>query len=73
MGLFSRRRSVDGRSGRDGGQEAYDRGMDLFEQERWSEAADEFAKVNEGVRGSWRLTVYALRGGRKTNEPLRVR
>jgi hypothetical protein len=47
--------------------------MDLFEQERWSEAADEFAKVNEGVRGSWRLTVYALRGGRKTNEPLRVR
>ncbi|MBE1488227.1 tetratricopeptide repeat protein [Plantactinospora soyae] len=49
-------------SGHDRGQEAYDRGFDLFEQERWSEAAEEFAKVNEGVRGSLWMSARLLCG-----------
>jgi hypothetical protein len=45
-----------------GGQEAYDRGRNLFEQGRWSAAADEFARVNDGVRGSIWMSARLLRG-----------
>jgi tetratricopeptide (TPR) repeat protein len=47
MGLFSRRSPRDDRSERAQGWEAYQRGQALFEQKRWLEAAEEFARATE--------------------------
>jgi tetratricopeptide (TPR) repeat protein len=52
MALFSRRSHQDDRSARDQGWEAYQRGAALFEQRRWVEAAQEFARASEFVPDS---------------------
>jgi len=52
MGLFSRRSGQDDRSERAQGWEAYQRGQALFEQKRWLEAAEEFARASELVPDS---------------------
>jgi tetratricopeptide (TPR) repeat protein len=52
MGPFSRRSHRNDRDGRAEGWEIYQRGQALFEQRRWLEAAQEFARAAELVPDS---------------------